>query len=383
MLIFGQINHIMNPFYLIPHTPEPYFCDRKKETEDIIRLLDNGANVTLISPRRYGKTGLIYHVFDKLSERKKAPELFYVDIYSTNNVDDFLAVFAESIARVLKKESLVKSFLNFLGRIRPIISQDPFSGEPKFSFTLDTDSDRRYSLKALLDYLESRPAKVIVAIDEFQQIRNYEGMSMEALLRTYIQPLINVRFIFSGSRKHVMADMFTSEKSPFYESAAPYSLDKIDREVYAKFITEQFKKQKKSITMEAVDYILDWTRCHTFYTQSLCNRVFSAAKEEAGLVDVLVVVDSILKESSDTFLERRALLTPKQWKFLIAIAREGEVSEPTSAAFLQKYSLGAPSTVARLLTALTEKELLLETKTLAGNSYCVYNVFFSRWLERL
>lgn len=373
----------MNPFYLIPHTPEPYFCDRKKETEDIIRLLDNGANITLISPRRYGKTGLIYHVFDKLSDRKKAPELFYVDIYSTNSVDDFLAVFAESIARVLKKESLVKSFLKFLGRIRPVISQDPFSGESKFSFMLDTDADRRYSLKALLGYLESRPAKVIVAIDEFQQIRDYEGLSMEALLRTYIQPLTNVQFIFSGSRKHVMADMFTSEKSPFYESAASYSLNKIDREVYAQFITEQFKKQNKSITMEAVDYILDWTRCHTFYTQSLCNRVFSAIRGEAGLLDVLVAVDAILKESCDTFLERRALLTPKQWKFLIAIAKEGEVSEPTGAAFLQKYGLGAPSTAARLLTALTEKELLLETKTLTGNSYCVYNVFFSRWLERL
>ena len=81
MAIFGGNNHVMNPFYLIPHTPEPYFCDRKKETEDIVRFLDNGANVTLISPRRYGKTGLIYHVFDVLSARKRSPELFYVDIY--------------------------------------------------------------------------------------------------------------------------------------------------------------------------------------------------------------------------------------------------------------------------------------------------------------
>lgn len=373
----------MNPFYLIPHTPEPYFCDRKKETEDIVRFLDNGANVTLISPRRYGKTGLIYHVFDVLSARKRSPELFYVDIYATSSVDDFLAVFAESIAKVLKKDSLIKSFLKFLGSIRPVLSQDPFSGEPKFSFTLDTDADRRYSLKALLDYLEQRPNKVIVAIDEFQQIREYEGMSMEALLRTYIQPLTNVQFIFSGSRKHVMADMFTSENSPFYESAAPYTLDKIDRVVYAQFISEQFEKQKKHITEEAVEYVLDWTRCHTFYTQSLCNRVFSLVRNEAGLVDVLCAADAILKENNDTFLERRALLTPKQWKFLIAIAKEGEVSEPTSSAFLQKYGLGASSTVARLLGSLVEKELLLETKSLTGSSYCVYNVFFSRWLERL
>lgn len=373
----------MNPFYLIPHAPEPYFCDRKKETEDIIRFLDNGANVTLISPRRYGKTGLIYHVFDAFSARKNSPELFYVDIYATTSVDDFLAVFTEAIARVLKKESLVKSFLKLLGSIRPIISQDPVSGETKYSFTLQTDAERRYSLKALLDFLEHRPGKVIVAIDEFQQIREYDGMSMEALLRTYIQPLTNVQFIFSGSRKHMMADMFTYEKSPFYESASLYTLDKIDRDVYARFITDQFAGQGKRITPEAVDFILDWTHCHTFYTQFLCNRVFSSVKTEASQMNVLVAADEILKENHDLFLERRALLTPRQWKFLMAVAKEGEVSEPTAAAFLQKYGLGAPSTVARLLGALTDKELLLETKSLEGNSYCVYNVFFSRWLERL
>lgn len=373
----------MNPFYLIPHTPEAYFCDRAKETEDILSLLDNGSNVTLISPRRYGKTGLIYHVFDRLSARKNKPELFYVDIYATASADDFIAVFAESIARVLKKESLIKSFLKFLGRIRPVVSQDPFSGEAKYSFTLDTDADRRYSLKLLLDYLEQRPAKVVVAIDEFQQIREYAGMSMEALLRTYIQPLSNVQFIFSGSRKHMMAEMFTYENSPFYESALLYTLDKIDRGVYGRFIEEQFVNHKKRITEEAVDYILDWTRCHTFYTQTLCNRVFASAKKEAALVDVLIAADAILKESHDAFLERRSLLTPRQWKFLIAVAKEGEVNEPTGAAFLQKYGLGAPSTVARLLDSLVEKELLLETKSLGGSSYCVYNVFFSRWLERL
>ena len=373
----------MNPFYLIPHTPEQYFCDRKKETEDLVHFLENGQNVTLIAPRRYGKTGLIYHVFDKIAEKKGRMELFYMDIYATGSVDDFIAVFAESIARVLKKESLVKSFLKFLSRIRPVISQDPFSGEPKFSFTMDSDADRRYSLKTLLDYLEHRPTKVIVAIDEFQQIREYEGMPMEALLRTYIQPLTNVQFIFSGSRKHMMAEMFTYEKSPFYESASLYSLEKIDRDVYARFIKEQFEKEKKHITEDAIDYVLNWTRCHTFYTQSLCNRVFSNVRKEAGLVDVLVAADALLKENNDSFLERRSLLTPRQWKFLIAVAKEGNVEEPTGAAFLQKYGLGAPSTASRLLSSLTEKELLLETKSLEGSSYCVYNVFFSRWLERL
>lgn len=373
----------MNPFILAPHTPAPYFCNREKETEDLVKYLENGSNVTLISPRRYGKTGLIYHVFDTLQAKKSDVELYYVDIYSSRDADDFIALLAEAISRTLKKETAVKNFFKALGRLRPVFSQDPLSGNTQFSFTFQTDTDRRYSLKTLLDFLDKRPRKVILAIDEFQQVREYEGISMEALLRTYIQPLKNVQFIFSGSKKHIIAEMFTAENAPFYESASMYSIDKIDRQVYADFIQKQFLAQKKSISADAVDFILDWTRCHTYYTQMLCNRVFQSVKKTASLVNVLVAADTLLKEHTDTFLERRNLLTTKQWDYLIAVAKEEVVTEPTSSAFLQKYHLGAPSTVSRLLNSLLEKELLLETKTLSGSSYCVYNVFFSRWLERL
>lgn len=373
----------MNPFFLIPHTPAPYFCDREKETEDIINYLENGSNVALISPRRYGKTGLIYHIFDTFQAQKAKVEWYYLDIYSSRTADNFIALFTEAISRTLKKESAVKNFFKTLGSLRPIFSQDPLSGTPQLSFTFQTDAERRYSLKTLLDFLEHRPHKVILAIDEFQQVQEYEGISMEALLRTYIQPLKNVQFIFSGSKKHLIAEMFTAENAPFYESASTYSIDKIDRQVYAVFIEKQFNAQKKSITSDAIDFIIEWTRCHTYYTQMLCNRVFQSVRKNATLVDVLMAADTILKEHTDSFLERRNLLTNKQWNYLIAIAKEGEVKEPTSATFLQKYQLGAPSTVARLLHSLLEKELLLENKTLHGSSFCVYNVFFSRWLERL
>ena len=372
----------MNPFFLNPHTPDPYFCDRKRETEDIVSYLENGSNVTLISPRRYGKTGLIYHCFDTIASRRKDVEMYYADIYATSNPDDFIAVLAEAVLKELKKDSLIKSFLNALGSIRPVFSQDPLSGAPQLSFRFQSDSERRYSLKALFDFLEHRPKKVIVAIDEFQQIRQYDGLPMEALLRTYIQPLTNVQFIFSGSRKHVMADMFTAENSPFYESASLYTIDKIDRSVYARFISERFAEEKKRITEDAVAFILGWTCTHTFYTQFLCNRVFQIVKKEATLMDVLNAADAILQENHEAFLERRALLTKKQWKFLTAIAKEGEVSEPTGAAFVQKYNLGASSTIVRLLNSLTDKEILLETRTAGGSSYRIYNVFFSRWLER-
>lgn len=373
----------MNPFILSPHAPAAYFCDRECETRDIVRYLENGSNLTLISPRRYGKTGLIYHVFDVLKEKITDFETFYVDIYATRSVDEFVTAFAEAVYGSLEGRSTIKAFLDVLKSVRPVLSPDPVSGVPQLSFTFQNDMEKRYSLKAILDYLEHRKKRVIVAIDEFQQVREYEGVQFEALLRTCIQPLQNVRFIFSGSRKHVMSDMFVGEKSPFYESAGMFPLDKIPYDVYSAFIKKQFADRKKHIMDDAVEVILDWTRRHTYYTQFLCNRVFQAARQEATMQDVFRCIEIIMDENYDAFLERRNLLTRKQWDYLTAIAKEGLVTQPTSSAFLQKYKLGAPSSSIRTLQSLVEKELVLEIKTAEGSIYSVYNVFFSRWLERL
>jgi len=373
----------MNPFILSPHAPKALFCDRETETQDLVRHLKNGANVTLISPRRLGKTGLIYHIFDTLQESGAACETYYVDIYATRSFDDFVTLLAEAVYGGLNGKATMRAFLDALKSVRPVVSPDPFSGAPQVSFTFQNDLEKRYSLKAILDYLEHRKKKVVVAIDEFQQVRTYEGIPFEALLRSCIQPLRNVQFIFSGSKRHVMSDMFTGEKSPFYESAAIYPLDKIPYDSYFQFIKKQFADNGKQIADDAVEMILEWTGRHTYYTQFLCNRVFQETRKEASMTDVFLCADIILDENADAFLERRNLLTRKQWDYLIAIAKEGTLSRPTASEFLQKYRLGAPSSSLRILEALVEKELVLETKQPEGSTYSVYNVFLSRWLERL
>ena len=373
----------MNPFILSPNTPKAHFCDRDKETQDLVHYLENGSNITLISPRRYGKTGLIYHVFNTLDEMGQNFETYYIDIYATRSFEDFVTLLAEAVYGKLKGKSAIRTFLDVLKSVRPVVSPDPVSGVPQLSFTFQNDLEKRYSLKAIMDYLEHRKKKVIVAIDEFQQVRAYEGVQFEALLRSCIQPLQNVQFIFSGSKKHVMSDMFIGEKSPFYESASLYPLDKIPHDSYHAFIREQFGDQGKHIMDDAVDAILEWTRRHTYYTQFLCNRVFQVTRKEATLLDVFRCADIILDENADAFLERRNLLTAKQWDYLIAIAKEESLSRPTSSDFLQKYRLGAPSSSLRTLESLVEKELVLETKTPEGSTFSVYNVFLSRWLERL
>ena len=370
-----------NPFSLEPYTTKEHFCDREQELKDIVSLLTNGSNVTLISPRRYGKTGLIFRAFEELREKKYI--CIYADIFSAQNLDDFIKILSEAIVNTMASDSLIKKFFVALKSVRPLLSYDPISGSPQISFSFQTESEKTPTLKAIFDFLEKQGKQVFFAIDEFQQIREFKETNIEALLRTYIQQLHHVKFIFCGSKKHLMADMFTNAKKPFYESSRAIYIDRIDSEKYKAFIAGLFQKAGKSIDDEAIDFILNWTKRHTYYTQFVCNQAFAGNSKRITLENVKSVISSIIRFEIPNFIERRNLLTEKQWQFLIAVAKEGSVKKPTAGAFLMKYGIGNSASAIKILKTLIEKELLLEQSDLSGKSYSVYNVFMSRWMETL
>lgn len=372
-----------NPFIIEPFVSSHYFCDREEETSRILNCLENGRNITLISPRRLGKTGLIYRVFDQIRENKLPYETVYADMSSTQTLEDFIKILSESVASVLHRRNRLKDILKALGGIRPLISYDELTGQPQLSFTYRTEEDKTVTLHSLFSYLENSGKEVVVAIDEFQQVREYPGVRMEALLRTCIQPLHHVRFIFCGSKKHIMSDMFANARSPFYESTTNVPVGKLDEQIYGRFIAGLFAENGKHIESELVEDIIHWTKDHTYYTQSLCNEVFSCSGKKVSAEHVRQAKRTVLQMNTDRFLEIKRMLTPSQWKLLKAVAKEGEVQKPTSAAFLSKYGLASGPAVLKSLKSLIEKELILETVTLEGSVYSVYNVFFSRYLEYL
>ena len=369
-----------NPFALVPYISKDLFCDREKEVKTIMEYLFNGANVSLISPRRYGKTGLIYRIFDEIKQQKMDVNTCYVDIYATETVEGFIKALSEAVIAALEKKKAVKAFLQILAGFRPMLSYNALTGNPELTMTFHSDFEKRHTLASIFEFIEKRESKTIIAIDEFQQVRKY-GNNMEALLRSYIQPLKNVQFVFCGSQKHLMTEMFTDARSPFYENTRCLYLEKIDREVYADFIVRMFAKGGKSISNEAVDFILNWTKVHTFYTQSLCNHVFLKNGKNIDLQEVLLSSRQILMENEQTFWQWRNLLTPLQWNYLKAVAKEQSVDKPYSTHFIQRYGIGTAANSKRILEALLDKELLLSVSTETGVSYSVYNVFLSRWLE--
>ena len=371
-----------NPFVLQPYVSKELFCDRKAELSDIVSYIENGANISLISMRRIGKTGLILRTFDELRAKKYGYLTIYADVYATSNIEDFIAALASAVVSQIK-EGGMRKFFALLGGIRPLVSYDPLSGQPQVSLTYQTENEKFTTLDAIFDYLENLDRKVVVAIDEFQQIRSYEGVYMEALLRSKIQNLRNVRFVFSGSDRRLMTEMFSGERAPFYQSVINVPLNKLDKTVYADFIAAQFGKSGKKITGDTVSYILEWSRCHTFYTQTLCNFIYMDSGDPVTMKDVYAAIGRIFRSEEDKFFTIRTMLTKGQWKYLECVAKEGVLRQPTSGAFLNKYRLGTPAASKRTLTSLVEKELVYEEKSSDAPEYSVYNVFLSRYLEQL
>ena len=202
--------NIQNPFIVSGYVSPEYFCDREKETEKIISAISSGRNLTLFSIRRIGKTGLIEHVFHYLKNEKKF-KLFYIDILPTQNVQDLINIFANNI--VGKFESKPEIFLKRIGDIfssvRPIITFDAITGTPNVSFDTGNEKEKTKTIEQIFSYLSIQKKNIVIAIDEFQQITNYPEKNIEAILRTNIQRLRNVNFIFSGSHQHLLTSMFS------------------------------------------------------------------------------------------------------------------------------------------------------------------------------
>ncbi len=370
-----------NPFPLNGYHGPDLFCDRDEETATLIEHCLNGVNTVLLSLRRMGKTGLIHHAIHSL-RKEKGVSCVYLDIYPSQSLKDLTDAFANSVLDAFPSHnSAGKKLMSLLSSMRPTVTFDPLSGLPQFSFDFSREKDYENSLQSIFSYLENRNATTLIAIDEFQQIGQYPEKNIEALLRSLIQPLKNVRFVFSGSSPHLLNEMFHSSKRPFFSSAQQIYLQPIAPETYHDFITKQFAGHKRQIDSEAVEYILSWSRRHTYYTQAICNKLFSQGVKKITAETVRTQCKLMLKEQEHVFYQYRQLLTPIQWSLLKAIAKEEKVYHATSKAFIGSHDIGTAANVQRAMQALLDKEMTFRQTSEEGSYFSVYDTFLARWLQ--
>ena len=366
-----------NPFLISGyHSPE-FFCDREQETAKILDALSNGRNVTLIAPRRMGKTGLIRHAFYHLKEQQPEIVTLYMDIFSTQSLGDFVRLFANTVLGKLDSapQKALSRISQFIRSCRPVFTFDEITGVPKVTIDV-APAEEENTLKEIFDYLASSEKRCYIAIDEFQQITEYDEKGVEALLRSYIQFLPNVNFIFAGSRKHVMQEMFTSSKRPFYQSTQVVTIDAIDKEKYAQFAIEHFTKHNTELPIDVFDAIYDKYNGHTWYMQALLNRLYGYNRN-VDLELVAYATEQIIAEYSYSYADLLRSYTAGNVKLLKAIAQEGCVKEVLAGDFITKYKLRAASSVSSSLKKLLNNELVY----LTDQGYIIYDRFMGEWLS--
>lgn len=332
---------LRNPFVLNGYIGKEFFCDREHEVQKLLEHISNGVNVTLVSPRRVGKTGLIEHLF----HQKEVEENYYtflIDIYATKTIEEMVAQMAKSILSTLKSP--------------------------------------QNSLDEIFRYIENADKPCIVAIDEFQTISEYPDVKAEALLRTYVQHCHNAQFIFAGSKRTMIVEMFSKHSRPFYQSTTIMSVPKLDIEKYRAFAVSHFEKGGKGLSSDVVDEVYDMFEGVTWYLQRVMNKLYmlTPTSETCDTHYIPNAIEDILDENQMAYEALLYQIPSRQKALLMAICAEGKASSITSTAFVRKHSLSSSSSVQSAIRGLLDKELV----TSENGAYEVYDKFLAIWLNR-
>lgn len=369
---------VNNPFILYGYESEKYFCDRKTETQELKRLVTNGNHVALIAPRRIGKTGLIENLFHQ-KDIQRDYYTFLVDIYATKNIEELIMAMGSSMLSSLRPKGtkVIQKFVSILSSLRTGISFDAM-GNPTWNVEVGDIHLPRTTLDEIFEYINTADKPCIIAIDEFQTVADYHDDKIEAILRTYIQHCRNAQFIFSGSQRTMMGEIFLSPSRPFCQSTSMMNIGCIPVEKYSKFAQELFKEAAKGITADIIEKTYQRFDGITWYVQRVMNEFFSLTSQH-GVCDETMLdtaIKNILRANEFTYQSLLFQLPIKQKELLMAIAKEGKAQNLTSSAFVKKYRLTSSSSVQSAMKGLLEKNFLTSNLGI----YEVYDKFFALWL---
>ena len=373
---------VNNPFVVGKYLSNRYFCDRFEETEFLRKQISNGRDVALISPRRIGKSGLIQHFFSQ-PDIKERYHVFFVDIYATTSLAEFVYTLGKEIYEQLKPQTTVwkEKFFQVISSFRIGFKLDSLSGNPIFDLGLGDIQAPQTTLDEIFAYINEADKPCIIAIDEFQQIGEYAEKNVEALLRTKIQKCHRAQFIFSGSKRHMMSNMFNSPSKPFYQSAISMGLEPIPVEVYTDFAARMFEENGKHVEKSVIETVWKQYDGYTWFVQMMMNELFALTPSGATCLEAQIPVawHNVIMTQENSYKDLLSNLPPKQKMVLQAIAKEGMAHNVTSSRFVKKYNLNSASSVQSAVKLLLKNDLI----TQSDNGYRVYDYFLSEWLAKV
>jgi AAA+ ATPase superfamily predicted ATPase len=372
-----------NPFVYGGIVTGEDFADRTDEIKELLRDLKDCEKIFLISPRRYGKTSLIVNVLAKLREKGVYP--IYIDLYKATSLHKLLEIYTREIALTVetKLERAIRFIKEVLPALRPKVT---INGEGNATIGIDYVISKPEVLK-FLDQVYDLPQKLalkkkrdfVITFNEFQEIRNFNGESIEKSMRASFQHQRNVGYLFAGSKKHLLNDMVYNKNRAFYKIGKVMNLNKIPREEFRKFLEEKFKDTGFILEKGVVDKVLGLVEEYPYNTQFLCHKLWdmNLDKKKINILDVETGLRKILSEETPFYLSLWDSLTLHQRNSLQAIANFGG-EKIFSHQFVATSGIRPSSTLQTSVALLIKKGIIDKNNGI----YEIADVFFKEWIKK-
>jgi len=372
-----------NPFVFGSATSGEQFTDRIKDTERLLANFNHGISSILISPRQWGKTSLVQKV--STIARNNNLKIVNIDIFSCRNAEDFYMLFATEVIKQTagKWEEWAENVKVFLSALIPKIS---FGTDPQTDFSISLDFSNARFNEDVLDLpqkiAKDKGYRIVVCIDEFQQISEFvDHVHFQKKLRSVWQLQKEVSYCLYGSKKHLMAELFSKQSMPFYKFGEVFFLQKINTNDWISFICERFESTGKKISPEQAKMICETVDNHSSYVQQLAWNVWIKADKITKNEDVDLAINDLFNQNAMLYYRYVEELSGYQINFLRAIV-EGVSSEFTKVETLQKYHLGSSANVKRLKDSLEKKELIDITGKIVSLNDPVFKLWFRKYLRK-
>lgn len=367
----------MNPFRYGCTVDGEFFCPRPELEQGLASYIESGQHVVIVGERRTGKSSLVLETVRKM----KGMALFYVDFLSIRSRAELCNRLVAALARLEDSDSWLGKVQKTLLRLRPFLSIDPSSGAPTICIDAK-EAAAPNTLDLLLDTLVAQTThrRICVVFDEFQDILNVEdGWNALAVMRSRIQHDSRTPYVFLGSVRHQMLDIFLSHSSPFYHGAAVFKVGGIDADVFFKFLNNRFAKGGRTFPRAVFDAIADATRNTPGFIQELCDALWQMSADGDVLSDETLkkALDVIFAREQEHFVFAVKQLTALQTRVLKAVAVKGG-REIYSGAFLEAVGTHSPASVKKAMSKLMAEGLVY----FVDDEYRIDNPFLAEWMRR-
>ena len=371
----------INPFIVTGTIPAAYFCDRVIESKVLSQALLNQMNVVITSPRRMGKTALVDFVFH---QEQICQDYFTinVDILHTTCFKEFIYTLGTAIYEEIasKNEKMKRLFITTLRSLAASFGYDPIQNTPTFDIKLGDINTPDYTLKEIFEFINQADKRCFIVIDEFLQITKYPEKNIEAILRSYIQKSNNANFVFAGSQRTILEEMFLSSRRPFFQSAKLIQLEAIELPIYTEFAIKHFRNANKDIQPEAIALVYNTFRGVTLYLQRIMKDAYAMTPKNETCDTELIeqLIHDFVAENDYRIRELLAYISEPQKEVLYAIHEEREAKSISSAAFTKKHRLKSPSATQSAVQKLLEDDVITRNEKV----YSVADPLLAIWLDK-